>query len=98
LQRLLPEPEPDQLAFAPPLLRLQEVAPNPLGRWVLKAALILLGCLFLWAIFGRLDIIAVAEGKLVPQSYVKIVQPSEAGIVKEILGWGGNGGTGPGRR
>ena len=85
LQRLLPEPEPDQLAFAPPLLRLQEVAPNPLGRWVLKAALILLGCLFLWAIFGRLDIIAVAEGKLVPQSYVKIVQPSEAGIIKEIL-------------
>ena len=85
LQRLLPEPEPDQLAFAPPLLRLQEVAPNPLGRWVLKAALILLGCLFLWAIFGRLDIVAVAEGKLVPQSYVKIVQPSEAGIVKEIL-------------
>ncbi len=85
LQRLLPEPEPDQLTFAPPLLRLQEVAPNPLGRWVLKAALILLGCLFLWAIFGRLDIIAVAEGKLVPQSYVKIVQPSEAGIVKEIL-------------
>lgn len=84
-QRLLPEPEPDQLAFAPPLLRLQEVAPNPLGRWVLKAALILLGCLFIWAIFGRLDIIAVAEGKLVPQSYVKIVQPSEAGIVKEIL-------------
>ncbi len=85
LQRLLPEPEPDQLAFAPPLLRLQEVAPNPLGRWVLKAALILLGCLFIWAIFGRLDIIAVAEGKLVPQSYVKIVQPSEAGIIKEIL-------------
>lgn len=85
LQRLLPEPEPDQLAFAPPLLRLQEVAPNPLGRWVLKAALILLGCLFVWAIFGRLDIIAVAEGKLVPQSYVKIVQPSEAGIIKEIL-------------
>lgn len=85
LQRLLPEPEPDQLAFAPPLLRLQEVAPNPLGRWVLKAALVLLGCLFLWAILGRLDIVAVAEGKLVPHSYVKIVQPSEAGIVKEIL-------------
>ncbi|MEW6500475.1 MAG: HlyD family type I secretion periplasmic adaptor subunit [Thermodesulfobacteriota bacterium] len=85
MERLMPEAEPDQLEFSPPLLRLQEVPPNPLGRWVLKAALILLGCLFLWAILGRLDIVAVAEGKLVPQTYVKIVQPAEAGIVKEIL-------------
>jgi len=39
----------------------------------------------LWAVFGQLDIVAVAEGKLVPSSYLKIVQPSEQGIVKEIL-------------
>ena len=85
MERLMPEAEPDQLEFSPPLLRLQEVPPNPLGRWVLKALLILLSCLFLWAILGRLDIVAVAEGKLVPQTYVKIVQPADAGIVKEIL-------------
>lgn len=85
MERLLPEAEPDPLDFSPPLLRLQEVPPHPLGRWVLKAMLILLGCLVLWALLGRLDIVAVAEGKLVPQSYVKIVQPAEAGIVKEIL-------------
>ncbi len=59
--------------------------PNPLGRAVLKALAILLGLLLLWALIGKLDIVAVAEGKLVPQSYLKIVQPSEAGIVKEIL-------------
>jgi HlyD family secretion protein len=52
---------------------------------VLKALAILLGLLLLWALIGQLDIVAVAEGKLVPQSYLKIVQPSEAGIVKEIL-------------
>jgi HlyD family secretion protein len=39
----------------------------------------------LWATFGRLDIVAVADGKLVPQTYLKIVQPAEQGIVKEIL-------------
>ncbi|MFL6675371.1 MAG: HlyD family type I secretion periplasmic adaptor subunit [Massilia sp.] len=59
--------------------------PNPLGRKVLWAILLLLGGLVAWAVFGRLDIVAVAEGKLVPQSYVKIVQPAESGIVKEIL-------------
>jgi HlyD family secretion protein len=39
----------------------------------------------LWAALGELDIVAVAEGKLVPSSYLKIVQPAEQGIVKEIL-------------
>jgi len=78
-------PDPDPLAFAPPLLRLQESMPNPLGRAVLKALVILLAALILWAAIGRLDIVAVAEGKLVPQSYLKIVQPAESGIVKEIL-------------
>jgi len=38
-----------------------------------------------WSIFGKLDIIASAEGRLVPQSYVKIVQPADAGIIQEIL-------------
>jgi len=42
-------------------------------------------CLLAWATFGRLDIVAVAMGKLVPQSYLRIVQPLEQGIVKEIL-------------
>lgn len=41
--------------------------------------------LLLWAIFGKLDIIASAEGRLVPETYIKIVQPSDAGIVQEIL-------------
>lgn len=40
--------------------------------------------MLLWAIFGRLDVVSVAEGKLVPVSYIKIVQPSEAGIVRDI--------------
>jgi hemolysin D len=73
------------LDFSPPLLRLQASAPNPLGRKVLWALLLLLAGMALWSIFGRLDIVAVAEGKLVPQSYVKIVQPAESGIVREIL-------------
>ena len=73
------------LDFSPPLLRLQTAAPNPLGRKVLWALLLLLAGIAMWSFFGRLDIVAVAEGKLVPQSYVKIVQPAESGIVKEIL-------------
>ncbi|THF66240.1 HlyD family type I secretion periplasmic adaptor subunit [Pseudothauera nasutitermitis] len=72
-------------AFHPPLIRLQGTAPNPLGRHVLWSLAALLGFLLVWALLGRLDIVAVAEGKLVPASYLKIVQPAEAGIIKEIL-------------
>ena len=77
--------EPDVLAFHPPLLRLTDTPPNPLGRNVLWLLLSLLAGLLVWALVGRLDIVAVAEGKLIPQSYVKIVQPAESGIVKDIL-------------
>jgi len=73
------------LAFHPPLLRLTDTPPNPLGRKVLWLLLSLLLALLIWAFLGQLDIVAVAEGKLIPQSYVKIVQPAEAGIVKDIL-------------
>ncbi len=85
LQRYLPKTEPSPLDFSPPLLRLQDSPPNPVWRAVLTTLLILLVALLLWAVLGKLDIVAVAEGRLVPQSYLKIVQPSESGIVKEIL-------------
>jgi HlyD family secretion protein len=77
--------EPAAREFSPPLLRLQDTPPNPVGRAVLTALLVLLAALLLWAVVGKLDIVAVADGKLVPLSYLKIVQPSESGIVKEIL-------------
>jgi len=76
---------PDYHDFSPPLLRLQDAPPNPLGRTVLRALAAMLGFIIVWALIGRLDIVAVAEGKLIPQSYLKIVQPADAGIVKEIL-------------
>ncbi|MBL5862144.1 HlyD family type I secretion periplasmic adaptor subunit [Serratia fonticola] len=75
----------DHQAFHPPLIRLQHTAPHPQRQRVVWMLVALLVFLLLWALVGRLDIIAVADGKLVPSSYLKIVQPSEAGIVKEIL-------------
>jgi len=75
----------DPADFSPPLLRIQQKPPPPLAGWMLRLLIGLLVCLLLWSVFGRLDIVAVAEGKLVPSSYLKIVQPSEQGIVKEIL-------------
>lgn len=85
LKHLVQQSNTDYQAFHPPLIRLQHSAPNPQGRRVLWALLALLAFLIVWALVGRLDIVAVADGKMVPASYLKIVQPSEAGIIKEIL-------------
>jgi HlyD family secretion protein len=71
--------------FSPPLLRIQQKPPPPLAGWMLRLLIALLVGLLLWMIFGRLDIVAVADGKLVPSTYLKIVQPPEQGIVREIL-------------
>ena len=75
----------DPADFSPPLLRIQQKPPPPLAGWMLRILIALVAALLLWSAFGRLDIVAVAEGKLVPSSYLKIVQPAEQGIVKEIL-------------
>ena len=73
------------LDFAPAIRRAQHENAAPLPRAVLYIALALFAVMLAWACFGRLDIIAVAQGKLIPGSYVKIVQPADSGIVREIL-------------
>lgn len=76
---------PEALDFAPGLLSIQESPPARLPRAVMYTVATLFVILALWANFGKLNIIASAEGRLVPQTYVKIVQPADAGIVQEIL-------------
>ena len=73
------------LDFAPSILAIQARPASPLPRVMLYTLMILFVLIAVWAIFGKVDVVAVAQGKLVPQSYLKIVQPAEAGIVKEIL-------------
>ncbi|MDD4950695.1 HlyD family type I secretion periplasmic adaptor subunit [Sulfuricurvum sp.] len=75
----------EALEFSSGLLSIQEAPPGKLPKTVMYLVLILFALLLGWAIFGKLDIVASAEGRLIPQSYVKIVQPSEAGIVQDIF-------------
>ncbi|ATQ78792.1 secretion protein HylD [Massilia violaceinigra] len=68
-----------------PLGLIQVNAPDRSRRIVLWIVSVLVLVLIVWAAFGKLDIIASADGKLVPQTLVKIVQPAEAGVVKQLL-------------
>ena len=75
----------DAHEFLPAYLRIQQEPPSPLPRRLLYCLLALLFCIGVWSVLGRLDIIASADGKLVPRSYLKIVQPADGGVVREIL-------------
>jgi HlyD family secretion protein len=77
--------ETDARDFAPHIIGVQQQPPSPLPRTVLYGLLALFAVMLIWACVGRLDVVAVAQGKLVPQSFLKIVQPAESGIVREIL-------------
>ena len=39
----------------------------------------------LWLVIGRVDIVASAQGKIIPADAVKLVQPPETGVVRAIL-------------
>lgn len=71
--------------LATALLEINVTEPTKLSRLVLRTVCALFAVLIVWACLARLDIVAVAEGRLVPETAVKIVQPAESGIVREIL-------------
>jgi HlyD family secretion protein len=76
---------PEDTMLAPEALAIEERSASPLPRFILRTCAAFFAALVVWAAFGKLDIVAVAEGRLVPASQLKIVQPPEQGIVREIL-------------
>lgn len=73
------------LRVASALFEIEAGEPGRTSRIVLWTVCVLMAVLIVWAFFAQLDIVAVANGRLVPQTYVKVVQPAEAGIIRAIL-------------
>jgi hemolysin D len=83
---IVPRPERDreELAFLPAALEIVETPPSPVGR-LMALSLISLFCLALvWSIVGRVDIVASATGKIIPDGHTKVIQPFETGVVRAI--------------
>ena len=70
--------------FLPAALALRDTPVHPAPRvalWLMMAfALIAL----LWAVFGRIDVVATATGKVIPNDRTKLVQSMETAVVKSI--------------
>lgn len=79
-----PQRSADELAFLPAHLELTDTPVSPLPRWIMRAIIAFFCIALLWACFGKLDIVAVAQGKTVVGSRTKIIQSAETAVVKRI--------------
>ena len=70
--------------FLPAALEIMEKPPSPGLRWLLLMTCVLFVLALIWAIIGKIDVVATAAGKTVPGENVKIVQPIEIGAVRAI--------------
>jgi hemolysin D len=70
--------------FLPADLEILETPPSPVRMALILLIGALVVCALVWSWFGRLDIIAVAQGKIQPAGRVKVIQPLEAGKIAAI--------------
>lgn len=75
---------PDELEFLPAAVEVLESPPSPAGRILAVSICALFACAIGWASWAEIDIVAVAEGKVIPSGKTKVVQPLEIGVVKTI--------------
>lgn len=70
--------------FLPAVLEIQQAPPSPIGRALLWTIVSAFTAAVLWASFGWIDIVATAQGKIIPSGYSKIIQPYETGVIAAI--------------
>lgn len=74
----------EELAFMPAALEITETPASPIGRAISIAICVFFVIAVAWGFIGKIDIIAVAQGKIITTERVKIIQPLETGIVRAI--------------
>lgn len=72
------------MEFLPAVLEIQQIPPSPIGRALLWTILAAFTAGTLWTTFGWIDIVATAQGKIIPSGYSKIIQPYEAAVIASI--------------
>jgi hemolysin D len=70
--------------FLPAVLEIQDRPPSPLGRAVAFTIVAVFASAVVWASVGHIDIVAVAQGKIIPSGSSKVIQPLESGVIAAI--------------
>lgn len=78
-----PVPSPEW-QFMAPVLALQQRPPHAFPRLLQGLILSVLALTLTWAVAGKIDVVATAQGKVVPSGRSKIIQPKESAVVTAI--------------
>lgn len=70
--------------FLPAAEEIIEKPAAPLGQIVIYLVTLLIAVALAWSYVGKLDIVAVASGKISTEGSTKIIQPAVSGVVTEI--------------
>lgn len=79
-----PKRLPHEAQFLPAALSLQETPVSPAPRVVMWLLITFAVLALLWSTFGYIDVVATAQGKVVPNGRSKTIQPFETATVKAI--------------
>ena len=74
----------DRLQFLPAALEVEETPASPASRLIIKVIAVLFVIAVIWACVGKIDIVATAQGKIIPSERVKTIQPLVMGEVQTI--------------
>ena len=77
-------PRGPELEFLPEVLEVQLTPPSPIGRATTWTVMAVLMAAVVWATVSRVDVVAVARGKVIPSGHSKVVQPLDGGIIRAI--------------
>ena len=75
---------PEETEFLPAILEITENPVSPTIRILISVLVAIIAIAFLWSVFGHVDEVAVAPGKIIPSGFVKVIQPESKGVVKQI--------------
>src|SRR3982074_3518315 len=73
-----------EVEFLPAALEIVERPVSPLPRLIGGLIVAFFAVALIWSWFGKVDIIAVASGKIIPSGRAKLIQPPQIGPGKAI--------------
>ncbi len=71
--------------FLPAVLEITETPPSPLGRATMYAIIGVFCFALLLSLICKVDIIAIASGKIISSGHNKLIQPLKSGVVADIF-------------
>lgn len=73
-----------ETAFLPAALEIMDTPPRPIGRMITWLIIAAAAFAITWATLSKVDIVAVAEGRVIPRAKLQSVEVAESGIVRAL--------------